>query len=62
MNAANTGEDAMNKANLAEKLSQITDYWKPRILCELNGQELKIVKVRGAFVWQFRDGSVGISY
>ena len=41
----------MNRVNLSEKLSQITDYWKPRILCELNGQELKIVKIRGTFVW-----------
>lgn len=41
----------MNKVNLAEKLSQITGHWKPRILCELNGQELKLVKVRGTFVW-----------
>jgi mannose-6-phosphate isomerase-like protein (cupin superfamily) len=55
MNASKTGEDAMNKVNLAEKLSQITDYWKPRILCELNGQELKLVKIRGAFVWHHHE-------
>ncbi len=41
----------MTKINLSEKLSQITEYWKPRILCELNGQELKLAKVRGTFVW-----------
>lgn len=41
----------MSKINLSEKLSQITEYWKPRILCELNGQELKLAKVRGTFVW-----------
>jgi hypothetical protein len=29
MNAGNRGEDEMNKVNLAEKLSQIKDYWKP---------------------------------
>ena len=40
-----------NKVNLAEKLSQITDYWKPRIIGELNGQELKLAKLRGVFVW-----------
>jgi mannose-6-phosphate isomerase-like protein (cupin superfamily) len=55
MKAGNTGEDAMNKVNIAEKLSQITDYWKPRILGELNGQELKIVKIRGAFVWHHHE-------
>ena len=49
MTADDTGEDAMSKAT--EKLSQITDYWKPRILRELNGQELRLAKVRGTFVW-----------
>jgi len=44
-----------SKVNLAEKLSQITDYWKPRILCELNGQELKLAKIRGTFVWHHHD-------
>ena len=41
----------MDKVNLAEKLSQMTEYWKPRILGELNGQELKLAKLRGTFVW-----------
>jgi mannose-6-phosphate isomerase-like protein (cupin superfamily) len=45
----------VSKINIAEKLSQITDYWKPRILCELNGQELKLVKVRGTFVWHHHE-------
>ena len=45
----------MNKINLAEKLSQITEYWKPRILGGLNGQELKLVKVRGSFVWHHHE-------
>jgi mannose-6-phosphate isomerase-like protein (cupin superfamily) len=40
-----------SKINLADKLSQMTEYWKPRILGELNGQELKLAKLRGAFVW-----------
>ena len=45
----------VSKVNLAEKLSQITDDWKPRILCELNGQELKLVKVRGTFIWHHHE-------
>lgn len=40
-----------SKINLAEKLSQIGEYWKPRILGESNGQELKLVKVQGTFIW-----------
>src|SRR5215469_16478580 len=49
------GADIVSKVNLADKLSQITDHWKPRILCELNGQELKLVKVRGTFVWHHHE-------
>jgi mannose-6-phosphate isomerase-like protein (cupin superfamily) len=37
--------------NLAEKLSEIQDYWNPRIAGELNGQHVKLAKVRGEFVW-----------
>ena len=39
------------KISLDEKLSQMTEYWKPRIIGELNGQELKLAKLRGPFVW-----------
>ncbi len=44
-----------SKISLVEKLSQITDYWKPRIVGELNGQELKLAKLRGTFVWHHHD-------
>ena len=37
--------------NLAEKLSEIQDYWDPHIAGELNGQHVKLAKVKGAFVW-----------
>lgn len=42
---------AMDKVNLAEKFSQIAEHWRPRVVGELNGQEVKLVKVRGEFVW-----------
>ncbi len=41
----------MDKVNLAEKFSQIAEHWRPRVVGELNGQEVKLVKVRGEFVW-----------
>jgi mannose-6-phosphate isomerase-like protein (cupin superfamily) len=41
----------MNKINLAQKLSQITDHWNPRIAGELNGQLIKLVKFQGPFTW-----------
>ena len=41
----------MNKVNLAEKLAMIGDHWNPRIVGELNGQQVKLVKFQGEFVW-----------
>lgn len=41
----------MNKVNVAEKLSLFTDYWNPRIVGELNGQQVKFAKIKGEFVW-----------
>ncbi len=44
-----------NKVNLEEKLSAIQEYWQPKIVGELNGQHVKIVKVKGSFVWHHHD-------
>jgi mannose-6-phosphate isomerase-like protein (cupin superfamily) len=41
----------MNKVNLADKLSLFTDHWSPKIVGELNGQQVKLVKFQGEFVW-----------
>lgn len=41
----------MDKVNLREKLALIADHWNPRIVGELNGQHVKIVKFEGEFVW-----------
>ncbi len=37
--------------NLAQKLATIHDYWNPRVVGELNGQMVKLAKVRGEFIW-----------
>ncbi len=42
---------AIEKVNTVEKLLQIEDYWNPRIAAELNGQQVKLVKFKGAFEW-----------
>jgi len=39
------------KIDVADKLSQIHEYWKPHIAGELNGQLIKLVKFQGEFVW-----------
>ena len=41
----------MQKITIAEKFARITDHWRPRVVAELNGQEVKLVKLRGEFVW-----------
>lgn len=41
----------MDKVNVREKLALISDYWNPRIVGELNGQHVKLVKFKGDFVW-----------
>jgi len=45
----------MQKINIAEKLSQFTDYWNPRIVGELNGQQVKLAKFKGEFIWHKHD-------
>jgi mannose-6-phosphate isomerase-like protein (cupin superfamily) len=45
----------MNKVNLEQKLSLINDHWNPRIIAELNGQYLKLVKFKGPFTWHHHD-------
>lgn len=45
----------MEKVNLAEKLSQFSDFFNPRIAGELNGQQVKLVKFKGEFVWHHHE-------
>lgn len=45
----------MEKVNITEKLSTFTDCWHPRIVGELNGQHVKVVKLQGEFVWHQHD-------
>ena len=45
----------MNKINLREKFSLISDQWNPRIAAELNGQYVKLVKFQGPFTWHHHD-------
>jgi len=35
------------KVNIEKKLNQINDYWNPRIVGELNGQQIRLVKILG---------------
>lgn len=41
----------MDKVNIAEEFKKIKEYWKPYIVAELNGQQVKLDKLKGEFVW-----------
>ena len=40
---------------MAEKLNLFTEYWSPKIAGELNGQQVKLVKLKGDFIWHKHD-------
>lgn len=45
----------MDKVNLAEKLAQFDEHWRPKIVGELNGQQVRLVKFQGPFVWHHHE-------
>lgn len=45
----------MKKVTLAEKFASFTEHWRPKIVGELNGQEVKVVKFKGEFLWHHHE-------
>jgi mannose-6-phosphate isomerase-like protein (cupin superfamily) len=45
----------MNAVNIAQKFSQFSQQWSPRVVGELNGQQVKLVKLHGEFVWHHHE-------
>lgn len=45
----------MQKVNLAEALASFSEHWQPRIVGELNGQHVKVVRLLGEFVWHHHE-------
>lgn len=45
----------MEKINLSEKLQLFSEYWSPKIVGELNGQQVKLAKFKGEFIWHKHD-------
>lgn len=41
----------MEKINIADKFSRFQEQWSPKIIGKLNGQEVKIAKIQGEFIW-----------
>ena len=46
---------AMEKVTLTSKFASFTEHWSPKIVGELNGQHVKLVKFVGEFVWHHHD-------
>jgi mannose-6-phosphate isomerase-like protein (cupin superfamily) len=42
-------------ASLEENFSRVSEHWRPRVIAELNGQEVKVVKFRGEFPWHHHE-------
>lgn len=43
------------RIRLAEKFAQIGEHWRPKLVAELNGQEIKLVKFKGEFPWHHHE-------
>ena len=45
----------MDKVNLAEKFSRFQDHWSPRLAGGVNDHAVKLVKIRGEFLWHHHE-------
>lgn len=45
----------MEKVNIAKKLAAFDEHWSPKVVAELNGQYVKVVKFAGEFDWHHHD-------
>ena len=52
----------MEKVNVAEKFKMFSDHWNPRIVGELNGQQVKFAKLKGEFIWHAHENEDEMFY
>jgi mannose-6-phosphate isomerase-like protein (cupin superfamily) len=45
----------MDVVNLADKFRQLTEAWSPKIVGDVNDMQVKVVKLRGEFIWHHHD-------
>jgi mannose-6-phosphate isomerase-like protein (cupin superfamily) len=48
-------DDTIEKVNIKEKFALFDEHWSPKIVGELNGQHVKLVKLHGEFVWHHHE-------
>jgi mannose-6-phosphate isomerase-like protein (cupin superfamily) len=49
------GGGEVQKVRINEKLAAFSDHWNPKVVGELNGQQVKLVKFQGDFVWHHHE-------
>lgn len=54
-NRQESKDHRMEKVNLPRKFATFDDHWSPKIVGDLNGQQVKLVKLLGEFVWHHHD-------
>jgi len=52
----------MEKVNVLEKFEIFSDHWNPKIVGELNGQHIKLVKFKGDFIWHLHENEDEMFY
>jgi mannose-6-phosphate isomerase-like protein (cupin superfamily) len=52
----------MEKVNVLDKLALFSDHWNPKIVGELNGQHVKLVKFLGDFIWHLHENEDELFY
>ncbi len=48
---------ANEAVDITEKLSLFSEHWSPKVVAQLNDYEIKVVKVKGEFVWHTHDAT-----
>ena len=45
----------MDKVNIDQKFALFSEHWRPKVVAELNGQEVKLAKLKGEFIWHHHE-------
>lgn len=52
---AQAAPPSVDKVNLAQKLALFAEHWSPKVVGDLNGQQVKLAKLQGPFVWHHHE-------
>lgn len=45
----------MRVVNLTQKFSEFSEHWSPKVAGELNGQHVRLAKLKGEFIWHHHE-------